>query len=661
MTGAGLHRTPFTRRFDSFGSKLSSEWRSRLQSGCFAPPLAAACPRGIDTPSGSKARALSDITIVFLIIIGAVVLFMQNRLPVIIVALAVPFSLYMTGVLSLQEVFSGFGDPTIIFIATLFVVSAGLEAAGVTAWVGQKLIQWSGNDSRARLLVLMVLMVAVLTAMISVNGAVAALLPVVVVLAIRTGTAPSQLLMPLAFGAHCGSMLALSGTPISVITNDALMDAGGNAFGFFEFAWVGVPLVIGGILIMYLFGEKLLPHTQGPSLPGDFSRHARTLSEQYLLDSSFFQLRLRESSALISTPARAIDLAGFPGLKVVRVKGPDGVQLGDDVPLVTDASLVLSGPRDVIAAFADSKGLAMIAAGEDAGVEDILFNRTSGLAEVVIPPRSRFMGEMVFPGMATQSADLVVLAIQRGGTPQGPGAVKLAAGDSLLMQGSWPALDQLMADPAVLVVDSPAVVRKQAVPMGMGARAAIIILLAMVAMLAFNLVQPAIAGLIAASAVILTGLLKVEEAYRAINWTTIILVGAMMPLSAAMFQTGAAQLMADNLIKVLGDAGPTALLAGLFVISAILGQVISNTATALIVIPIAILAANALQVNVTPVLMSVNVACAAAFLTPIATPVNLMVMGPGGYKFTDYWKLGGIMMAMFFVVAVFWVPIIWPF
>ena len=135
----------------------------------------------------------------------------------------------------------------------------------------------------------------------------------------------------------------------------------------------------------------------------------------------------------------------------------------------------------------------------------------------------------------------------------------------------------------------------------------------------------------------------------------------MMPLSTAMFQTGAAQLLADNLILVLGDAGPTALLAGLFVISAVLGQVISNTATALIVIPIAVLAAKGLGVNVTPVLMSVNVACAAAFLTPIATPVNLMVMGPGGYKFTDYWKLGGVMMALFFVVSVFWVPVVWPF
>jgi di/tricarboxylate transporter len=607
---------------------------------------------------------LSDITIVFLIILGAVILFVQNRIPVVIVALAVPFTLYMTGILSLQEVFSGFGDPTIIFIATLFVVSAGLEAAGVTAWAGQKLIQWSGDKGRGRLMALMMLMVAGLTALISVNGAVAALLPVVVVLAIRTGTAPSQLLMPLAFGAHTGSKLTMSGTPIAVIVNDAMQDAGAEPFGYFEFAWAGVPLVIGGILIVYFFGPKLLPYTQGPSLPGDLSRHARTLTEQYLLQGRYFQLKLRPGSRLVGTPLGKVDLTAFPDLIIARAKATTGAAIDPDVPLAAGQLLIVSGPTDVVASFAEAEDLAVLGSGEqaeDGGLEQILFNRASGLAEVVIPPRSRLVGEPAFAGMTAASGDLVVLAIERAGEALPAGPQRLVAGDTLLLQGSWKSLDAHLADPAVLMVDSPAVVRKQAVPMGLGARAAILILLAMVAMLAFDLVQPAIAGLIAAAAVILTGLLKVEEAYRAINWTTIILVGAMMPLSTAMFQTGAAQLLADFLIEALGDAGPTALLMGLFVITAILGQVISNTATALIIIPVAVLAADSLGVNVTPVLMSVNVACAAAFLTPIATPVNLMVMGPGGYKFSDYWRLGLCMMAMFFVVSVFWVPVVWPF
>jgi di/tricarboxylate transporter len=174
-------------------------------------------------------------------------------------------------------------------------------------------------------------------------------------------------------------------------------------------------------------------------------------------------------------------------------------------------------------------------------------------------------------------------------------------------------------------------------------------------------VPAAVAGLLAAGAIILSGIMTVEQSYRAIGWTTVILVGAMMPLSTAMVETGAAQLMAENLVKLVGDAGPIALLAGLFVLTAIMGQLISNTATALIVIPIGVAAAASMGISPRPVLMSTAVAAAAAFLTPIATPTNLMVMGPGGYAFSDYWKLGLPLLMWFFVVAVFIVPLIWRF
>ena len=173
--------------------------------------------------------------------------------------------------------------------------------------------------------------------------------------------------------------------------------------------------------------------------------------------------------------------------------------------------------------------------------------------------------------------------------------------------------------------------------------------------------KPAVAGLLAAGAVILTGIMTVDQSYRAIGWTTVILVGAMMPLSTAMLQTGAAQLLAEYLVAFVGDAGPIALLAGLFVLTAIMGQLISNTATALIIIPIGVAAAANMGISPRPVLMSTAVAAAAAFLTPIATPTNLMVMGPGGYAFSDYWKLGLPLLIWFFVVAVVLVPLIWRF
>jgi di/tricarboxylate transporter len=183
----------------------------------------------------------------------------------------------------------------------------------------------------------------------------------------------------------------------------------------------------------------------------------------------------------------------------------------------------------------------------------------------------------------------------------------------------------------------------------------------MVVLLATGIVPPAVAGLLAAGAVILSGIMTVEQSYRAINWTTVVMVAAMMPLSTAMMETGAAKLMANGLVSIVGDMGPMALLAGLFVLTAILGQLISNTATALIVIPIGVAAAAALGVSPRPVLMSTAIAAAAAFLTPIATPTNLMVMGPGGYAFSDYWKLGLALMIWFFIVATFYVPLVWRF
>jgi di/tricarboxylate transporter len=610
---------------------------------------------------------LSQIGYTGAIVAAVVLLFVWNKLPVVVVAMMVPLALWATGVLTLGQALGGFGDPAVIFIASLFVVSAGLEMTGVTAWAGQLLIRGAGEESRTRLLLLTMLLVALLTAVISLNGAVAALLPVVVVIAIRLRWKSSQLLMPLVFAAHAGSMLALTGTPVNVLVSDAGMDAGVGGFRFFEFALVGVPLLAGTMAIIILFGRRLLPHRNGATMPADFSRHAKTLVEQYGLATGIHQLRVRASSPYAGASPAGIDLAAFPGLELVAVQ--DGVS---SAPLrrpamAQDDHLLVRGDAETAASFAAKMHLAIREGADAEDGEELLFNRRSGLAEVVIPPRSGLIGETVFPGMVTESGDLVILAVQRAGAEvthdgrEGDSAVVLQAGDTMLLQGTWKALDVRLDDPDVLVVSSPELVRRQAVPLGPGARQAIIILIGMVVLLATGIVPPAAAGLLAAGSIILTGIMSVEQSYRAISWTTVILVAAMMPLSTAMMETGAAKMTAEGLVSLVGDAGPLALIAGLFVLTAILGQLISNTATALIVIPIGVAAATSMGVSPRPVLMSTAVAAAAAFLTPIATPTNLMVMGPGGYAFGDYWKLGLPLMIWFFVVAVGIVPLIWRF
>jgi len=524
---------------------------------------------------------MNDIAITFAVLLALVVLFVWGRFPVEVVGIGAALALAATGVLTVEQSLAGFGDPVIIFIATLFVVSEGLESSGVTAWAGQQLMLHAG-ESRTRLLVFMMLVVAVLTAFVTVNAAVAALLPVVVVTATRLGIAPSKLLIPLCFGAHAGSQLALTGSNVNLLVSAALITSTGESFGFFEFAFVGVPLLIGTIAVVALLGERLLPVRTPVTISADLSDHARTLASQYGLTAD------------------------------------DGT----------------GGPT---------------------------FSPDQGLLEIVIPPRSPFLGERVFRGMVTEHGDLVVAAIQRKGEDQGDGEVELAVGDTLLLRGPWEALDTRAADPGLLVVDRPDAVRRQAVPFGRRAWEAIGVLAGMVILLVTGLVPPAVAGLLAAGALIVLGIVSIERAYRSITWTTVVLVAAMLPLSTAMFESGAADLIAETLTDVVGGLGPTGLLVGLFVVTAVFGQLISNTATALIMIPIGVAAASELSVDIRPVLMCISVAASAALLTPVATPVNLIAMGKAGYRFGDYWRLGLAVMAVFFVVAVFVVPIFWPF
>lgn len=517
----------------------------------------------------------SAITLV--VLAATVALFVWDRLPVAVVALVVPLTLWATGVLDLGTAMGGFGDPTVLFIGALFVVSEALDATGVTAWVGGVAMRLSGEGG-TRLMVIIMLMVAALTALISPNGSVAALTPVVVAIAVRRGRSPSELLLPAAFSAHAGSLLMITGSPVTVVIADYVEAAGGGRLGLFSVAAVGVPLVLITIVMAVLFGARLVPQRSPGNALRDLGGHGGTLSDHYGLDAA---------------------------------------------------------PEPVM-------------------------GRSVGVAEFMIPPRSDFIGDLAYPGMVTESGQLVVAALHRKGQDM-PGRLQLAPGDSMLLQGPWEALAAAAQDPNILAVDDPDSVRRQAVPLGPGAKRALGVLAGMVVLLATGVVPAPVAGILAALAMVLLGVLKVDEAYRGISWTTLILVGGMMSLSAAMVSSGAAQTLAEGLVSLVGGFGPHALLLGLFLITAIMGQLISNMATALIVIPIGLSAAESMGVSPVPVLLSVAVFAAGALLTPVATPANLMVMEAAGYRFGDYWRLGLPLLVFYGLVGILLVPFIWPF
>lgn len=265
---------------------------------------------------------MSDKAVIFTIIACAVGLFVWGRLPVMFVALCVPLALFFTGLLPLDMAFSGFGDTVIVFIAGLFVVAAGLEATGVTAFVGQWLSRVVGS-SPLKLSVLTVLIVALLAPLISMSGAVAALVPVVTLLALRMKEAPSKFLMPLAFASGAGSKLALTGTPKNVLVSDAASDAGYGHFGFFEFAWVGVPLLLGTVLIVALIGRRLLPVRTPANLPEDFGQHAQTLAEQYGIGKGTALYRIESESLLVGKTREAIAASAVSLVAVSKREASD--------------------------------------------------------------------------------------------------------------------------------------------------------------------------------------------------------------------------------------------------------------------------------------------------------------------------------------------------
>ena len=524
----------------------------------------------------------------FVILAAAVVAFVSGRVPLAVVSIGVALSLWATGVLTLSEAFAGFGDPTVLFIATLFVVSEALDATGVTAWIGNQVVRRAG-PGRVRLTIVIGVMVAVLSAFISINGAVASLLPVVVVVAVRAGILPSKMLIPLAFAASAGSLLTLTGTPVNIVVSEKAAAAGGRTFGFFEFAAAGVPLVVLTVLIVALLGERLLPARVAEHLADvapDPQEHARKLRQSYSVD---------------------LDTA-------------------------------------------------------------TLFSASEGVVEVLVAPRSSLIGRTISAGMTTRSEELIILAVRRG-EDEGPnasrgtgvaGSLTLQAGDAVLVQGPWEALNRYVTSPDVIVVTPPHALQR-AVPLGRGARRALVILGIMVLLLATGLVPAAVAGMLAAGAMILTRVLTIPQTYRAISWTTVILIAGMVPLSAAFISTGAADQVASLVLSIIGTTSPYLALLVLSVMTMVLGQFISNVATVLVVSPIAIALARTMELSVQPFMMALTVAGAAAFLTPIATPVNLMVMPPGGYRFGDYWKLGLPLMVVYLIVAVWYVPLIWPF
>jgi len=628
---------------------------------------------------------MSEMTITFLILGVTMVLFIWGRWQPDLVAVGSLLALYLFGVIDVSEAFSGFANATVVLIASLFIVSEGLSRTGVTAYFGNKLIG-AARGNALRLLVLSMAATAILSGFISNTGTVAALMPAVVLASWGVRKVPSAYLIPVAFAANAGGLLTLTGTPPNIVVTDALSAAGFRAFGFFEFSLIGVPLLIVGVIYMATIGHRLLPTRRSGDAPPVLDQEMDELAESYSLDGDLYRMRVRKPSPLIGSSLRESDLGRRFGISVLQIEPhpeepnlleqalPASVRermeaMTAEPPALPDPDqtinyndvLVISGTPAQARELEVAMQLGVLPI-DDAGQElGELLSQEIGIAEVLLTPRSSYVGKIVSDGAVGRTFGVVILGLRRGDQLL-PTTEPLRFGDALLVRGTWDAIGTIADEQRnFVVVGQPEEIAAQVTELNTKSWIAIGILTAMVALMVAGIVPVVIASMLAAGAMMLTGCLTRTQAYRAISWSTVILIAAMIPMAVALDKTGGAQLIADGLVDTLGALGPIPLLAGIFIVTTAFSQVISNTAAAVLMVPIALGAASGLGVSPHPLMMGLAVGASSAFLTPIGTAPNLMVMAPGGYRFTDYAKVGAPLLALFLAVSLFLIPVIWPF
>lgn len=601
-----------------------------------------------------------------------IALFIWGKFPPDVVALISMLTLYLTGILDVKETLSGFSNTTVIMIAALFIIGEGLSRTGWTALAGQRFVSWAGR-SIPKLLVIVTLGASVLSGFVSNTGTVAALLPVTVSAAWSAGTLPSKLLMPVAFGSNTGGLLTLTGTPPNIIASNTLIENNLEGFSFFEFGLIGLPLLVIAILYFRYIGYRLLPKRQTNERPADIDAEMHKWISSYSIGDNLYRLRIRSMSPLINTKMGDWNFELNHQIAVMRLKRRHPSPLQQKVPQFVelpepdtemryhDIITVKGTPEDVdklVLKF--SLGIIPTTAEKDT-LKNELINQEVGMAEMLITPNSIFVGKTINLGNYLKRAGVQLLAASRNNRPL-TGKIKIEAGDAFVIRGPWENIENLKAlYENVVISGSPEALSKNVATLSTRSYIAMGTLILMILLLVFKVFPGAITALICAGIMLLTRCVPISKAYKGISWTSVVMIAAMIPMGTALQKTGIAEMAANGLVEMLGSIHPTVLLGGIFLLTTAFSQTINNSATAVLMAPIALLAATSLGVSPKPYLITVAVSASTAFLTPVGTTTNAMVMSSGGYKFIDYIKVGGPLLLLFFIATLVLVPLIWSF
>lgn len=620
------------------------------------------------------------ITTLIILALSAV-FFVNGKLRSDLVALCALVLLIVFNILTPEEALSGFSNPIVIMMVGLFVVGGAIFKTGLAKMISSKILRLAGK-SELKLFILIMMVTAFIGAFVSNTGTVALMLPIVVSMAASANISPGRFLMPLAFASSMGGMATLIGTPPNLVVDEVLSNAGFTDLSFFSFTPIGVICVLIGLVVLIPLSKFFLVKKEdGKDTKTTTGHSPKELAKKYQLSDNLYRIQIRPGSRIGGKKLQELNITQAYNLSILEIRRQSSSQgrflktvdqslAGPHTELQENDILYVFGPFEKVNQFAKEQNLELTDTHVSEYVEgaevEKLSVREIGIAEVLLMPDSKLINKAVKDSGFRDKYSVNILGIQRKGEYilNDIKDIKMHAGDILLIQGTWDSIARMSQKQSQWVVLGQPLEEASKVTLDYKAPVAALIMVLMIAAMVFDFIPipPVAAVIIAGILMVLTGCFRnVEEAYKTINWESVVLIAAMLPMSLALEKTGASNLISEKLVSGLGDYGPLVLMAGIYFITSLLTMFISNTATAVLVAPIALQSAIAINVSPYPFLLAVTVGASMCFASPFSTPPNALVMSAGKYTFMDYVKVGLPLQIVMGIVMVFILPLLFPF
>ena len=620
------------------------------------------------------------ITTLIILALSAV-FFVNGKLRSDLAALCALVLLIVCNILTPEEALSGFSNPIVIMMVGLFVVGGAIFKTGLAKMISSKILRLAGK-SELKLFILIMMVTAFIGAFVSNTGTVALMLPIVVSMAASANISPGRFLMPLAFASSMGGMATLIGTPPNLVVDEVLSNAGFTDLSFFSFTPIGVICVLIGLVVLIPLSKFFLVKKEdGKDTKTTTGHSPKELAKKYQLSDNLYRIQIRPGSRIGGKKLQELNITQAYNLSILEIRRQSSSQgrflktvdqslAGPHTELQENDILYVFGPFEKVNQFAKEQNLELTDTHVSEYVEgaevEKLSVREIGIAEVLLMPDSKLINKVVKDSGFRDKYSVNILGIQRKGEYilNDIKDIKMHAGDILLIQGTWDSIARMSQKQSQWVVLGQPLEEASKVTLDYKAPVAALIMVLMITAMVFDFIPipPVAAVIIAGILMVLTGCFRnVEEAYKTINWESVVLIAAMLPMSLALEKTGASNLISEKLVSGLGDYGPLVLMAGIYFTTSLLTMFISNTATAVLVAPIALQSAIAINVSPYPFLLAVTVGASMCFASPFSTPPNALVMSAGKYTFMDYVKVGLPLQIVMGIVMVFILPLLFPF